>query len=292
MTGPCRIVRGVGGFYYVHTDEGIFECRARGIFRKQHIKPLVGDLVEIDIIDREKKIGNVTEIKPRSSSLIRPAVANIDQAFVVFAGAKPDPNLNLLDRFLVMMAAKDIPVVIVINKSDITDSERLASLKSIYSPYYRVIDISVLNCTGLNELKELLKNRFTVFAGPSGVGKSSLTNYLVPDADMETGDISRKIERGKQTTRHAELFYAGDGAYICDTPGFGSLELFDIDKNDLKYFFPEFAVHSDNCRFKGCVHIGERECGVKDAVRAGLIAKSRYDDYRLMYEELADRRQF
>jgi len=292
MIKEGRIIKGIGGFYYVHTKDGVFECRAKGIFRKLHIKPLVGDIVEIDIIDEDKKTGNVSAIRDRKISLIRPAVANIDQAFIVFAGTKPDPNLNLLDRFLVMMEAAGVPVTIVINKSDITSEECLENLNRIYGKDYKILNISVKEGTGLAELRKLLKDKFTVFAGPSGVGKSSLTNYLVPDAGMETGDISRKIERGKQTTRHAELFFAGDGAYICDTPGFGSLELFDIGKNDLKDLFPEFTKYEEGCRFKGCVHIGERECGVKDALARGDIAESRYENYKLMYEEIADRRQF
>ena len=292
MVSDGRIIRGVGGFYYVHTGDGVYECRARGIFRKMGQKPLVGDKVHIEVLDENAKTGNLTEILPRSCELIRPAVANIDEALVVFAGAKPAPDMNLMDRFLVMMESKSIPVAIVINKCDITDEDELAEIVNTYRDIYPVIPISVRENEGIDKIRNLIRHKFTVFAGPSGVGKSSLTNLLVPEASMETGELSRKIDRGKQTTRHTELFYAGDGAYICDTPGFGSVDLFIDDENDLKNYFPEFGKYSGNCRFRGCAHMGEKDCGVKEAVSEGKIAESRYRDYAIFYKELADRRKF
>lgn len=287
-----RIIKGIAGFYYVHNGKSVYECKARGLFRKKGMKPLVGDLVDFEVIDEENKKGNIIEIKERKVSLIRPAVANIDQALVVFAGTKPEPNLNLLDRFLVMMEAKRIPAILVFTKSDITLPERIEELKSLYSKIYPVLSISVVSGEGTEELRGLLKDKFSVLAGPSGVGKSSLTNFLVPDANMETGEISRKIERGKQTTRHAELFYAGDGAYICDTPGFGSMELFDIDKRNLKDCFPDFSSFEEECRFLGCIHYGEKDCGVKKALERGEIANSRYENYRLLYEEINSKKEY
>lgn len=287
-----RIIKGIAGFYYVHNGKSVYECKARGLFRKKGMKPLVGDLVDFEVIDEENKKGNIIEIKERKVSLIRPAVANIDQALVVFAGTKPEPNLNLLDRFLVMMEAKRIPAILVFTKSDITLPERIEELKSLYSKIYPVLSISVVSGEGTEELRVLLKDKFSVLAGPSGVGKSSLTNFLVPDANMETGEISRKIERGKQTTRHAELFYAGDGAYICDTPGFGSMELFDIDKRNLKDCFPDFSSFEEECRFLGCIHYGEKDCGVKKALERGEIASSRYENYRLLYEEINSKKEY
>ena len=287
-----RIIKAIAGFYYVHNGEEVYECKARGVFRNKGIKPLVGDIAEVEILDDENKKGNLVEIKDRKSFLVRPSVANPDQALIVFAGAKPAPNLNLLDKFLTMMEVKGISVAIAISKSDITDGINLKGLETIYSKYYKVVAISVKEEKGLDVLKVLLKGKFTVLAGPSGVGKSTLTNYLVPDANMETGEISRKIERGKQTTRHAELFYIGEGGYICDTPGFGSLELFDVDKKELKDYFPEFAEYSRACKFNGCIHIGERDCGVKNALEKGEISESRYKNYKLIYEELANKREY
>lgn len=287
-----RIIKGIAGFYYVHDGENVYECKARGLFRKKGIKPLVGDFVDFEVIDKDKKKGNILAIKERKNTLIRPAVTNIDQALVVFAGAKPEPNLNLLDRFLAAMEVKNIPVFIVFTKSDIVDAVRLEELKALYEGIYKVFSVSVITNEGMDALKDCLKDKFSVLAGPSGVGKSSLTNYLVPEARMETGEISRKIERGKQTTRHSELFYAGEGAFICDTPGFGSMDILDIEKRELKNFFPEFARFEENCRFLGCIHYGEKECGVKEALKQGLIAESRYENYRLLYEEINNKKEY
>ncbi len=287
-----RIVKAVAGFYYVHDGDAAYECRARGIFRKNGIKPLVGDVAEVEVLDAENRTGNLIGIKDRENFLIRPAVANAEQAVVVFAGTKPEPNFNLLDRFLVMMMSKGIPVAIVFSKSELVDTARLAEIKKIYEHSYRVIDVSVKEGLGLAELRELFKGKFSVLAGPSGVGKSTITNYLAPHANMETGEVSRKIERGKQTTRHTELFYIGEGGYVCDTPGFGSLELFDIDKKELKSYFPEFEEYGSYCRFNGCLHIGEKSCGVKDALLRGEIAESRYKNYGLIYEELVSKREY
>lgn len=292
MTG--KIIKGIAGFYYVNDGENrVYQCRAKGIFRNRKIKPLVGDSVEFSILDEEAGEGNIDEILPRKNALVRPAAANVDQALVLFALTQPSPNLNLLDRFLVMMAMEEIPVVICFNKADLGDGAMEEEYKKIYEGAgYEVHFISARTDLGMDQVRELLRGRTTVLAGPSGVGKSSLTNRIQPEASMETGGISRKIERGKHTTRHSELFFVEKDTYMMDTPGFSSMYTPEIEASELKEFFPEFAEFEDECRFLGCVHIGERVCGVKEAVKEGKISLSRYENYRLIYEELKQKRRY
>ena len=289
-----KIVKGIAGFYYVHDGIGsVYECRAKGVFRNRKEKPLVGDDVEITVLDGENKTGSVDRILPRKNSLIRPAVANVDQALVVFAVTDPEPNLNLLDRFLIMMRMQKVPVIIAFSKADLTDPEGEERLRRIYEHAgCTVCFFSTRKQQGLDRLDGLLAGKTTVLAGPSGVGKSSLTNHLQPEAAMEIGELSRKISRGKNTTRHSELFFVKDGTFVCDTPGFSSIYVDGIEARDLQAYYPEFAEHEDGCRFLGCVHVGERECGVKDAVAAGTIAVSRYENYLLIYEELKNKRRY
>ncbi len=289
-----KIIRGIAGFYYVHVVEsGIYECKAKGIFRKDGIKPLVGDDVEIEILDEKDMEGNIMEILPRKNELIRPAVANIDQALVVFAAAKPKPHFQLLDRFLVMMESKEIPVVLCFNKSDIVDDEKITELQEIYRNCgYSLLFTSAKEEQNIGELKTLLRGKMTAIAGPSGVGKSSLINRLQSGVRMETGSISRKIERGKHTTRHSELIVLEEGSYIMDTPGFSSLYVGDMEKEELKYCFPEFSVYEGKCRFNGCSHIHEPGCAVREAVEEGKIHRIRYEDYAFMYRELQERKRY
>lgn len=289
-----KIVKGIAGFYYVHVEnKGIYECKAKGIFRKDKQKPLVGDDVEIEILDDAEKTGNITALLPRRNALLRPAVANVDQALVIFAITKPAPSLNLLDRFLIMMHQHNLPCIICFNKQDIADEKEQRLLAETYENCgCRVLFLSALKEEGVEELKTLLKHRTTTVAGPSGVGKSSLVNRLQSNTVMETGDISRKVERGRHTTRHSELLAIGDGTYIMDTPGFSSLGIFELEKEELADFYPEFQPFEPNCRFKGCSHVSEPDCGVKAALREGLISKMRYGNYTLLYEELKNRKKY
>lgn len=253
----------------------------------------MGDNVEIEILDESEKKGNIVKILPRQNELIRPAVANIDQALVVFAITKPNPHFNLLDRFLVMMESKEIPVVLCFNKEDIATDPQVKELESIYeSCGYPLVFVSAKEERGIENIRELLKGKTTAIAGPSGVGKSSIINILQPEADMETGAISTKIERGKHTTRHSELFAIDENSYIMDTPGFSSLYVNDYEKEDLKYFFPEFRKYEGMCKFNGCDHVHEPGCAVKAALEEDKIHKIRYQNYIEMYEELKNKRRY
>ena len=289
-----KIVKGIAGFYYVHVVEsGLYECKAKGIFRKEKLKPLVGDIVEIDILDETEKKGNIVEILERKNELIRPAVANIDQALVVFAVTKPKPHFNLLDRFLIMMESKEIPVILCFNKKDIATEPEINELKEIYETCgYQMVFTSALEEENVDELKQLLHGKTTAVAGPSGVGKSSLINIFQPKANMETGSISEKIERGKHTTRHSELIWIEDNTYIMDTPGFSSLYTNDFEKEELKYYFREFDPYEGTCKFLGCDHIHEPGCRVKEALEVGDIHPVRYKNYLDMYQELKDKRRY
>ena len=286
MTG--KIIKGIAGFYYVHVEGmGVYACRAKGIFRNVNIKPLVGDNVHMEVTDERDKEGNVTEILPRENTLIRPAVANIDQALIIFAIVKPNPSLNLLDRFLIRMEKQNLPSIICFNKQDIASEEEKVKLHNAYAASgYKVVFISALQNEGLDELRKLLAGKTTTVAGPSGVGKSTIINCLYPDANMETGSISEKIERGRHTTRHSEIIALGDETYIMDTPGFTSLDITDIEKDELYLYYPEFKQYEPYCRFKGCAHISEPDCKVKEAVNDGRISRLRYENYCLLYEEL------
>lgn len=289
-----KIIKGIAGFYYVYViASGLYECKAKGIFRNRNIKPLVGDNVLIDIIDEKEKKGNIIDILDRQNQLIRPAVANVDQALVIFATADPAPNLNLLDRFLIMMLKQQVNTIICFNKKDIVSEKEIELLKETYIKCgYQVVFTSTFTEDGIITLKELIKNKTTVLAGPSGVGKSSIINLIQPNANMETGDISIKIRRGKHTTRHSELFYVGENSFIMDTPGFSSLYINEMDKEELKDFFVEFQEYEGDCRFNGCVHINEPNCAVKAALKDGKISSIRYDNYKELYEELKNKKKY
>ena len=292
MTG--RIMKGIGGFYYVEVEgAGLYECRAKGIFRNKKMKPNVGDIVDIDVISEEEKTGNLTVIHKRKNQLIRPMVANVDQALVIFAVHEPEPNFQLLNRFLIMMEKQQIPVIICFNKMDLASEEEKEQLRQDYeNSGCRVLFSSAREGEGIPEIRELLRGKTTVMAGPSGVGKSSTLNTISPKTQMETGAVSEKIKRGRHTTRHSELIYLGEETFLMDTPGFSSLYVEDIDKEELRFYFPEFADYENQCRFNGCSHIHEPGCAVKQALEEGTISRMRYDDYCYLYEELANAKKW
>jgi len=285
-----KIVKGIAGFYYVDVPNvGLIECKARGIFRNKNVKPLIGDNVIIDIIEGEENKGNIIEILERKNELIRPAVANIDQAIIVFSVNNPKPNLNLLDKFLIMTEMKNIKAIICFNKIDTLDVDETEKISEIYNQTgYPVFLTSANKKIGTEELSSTLRNATTVFAGPSGVGKSSLLNIVQSVVNLETGEISKKIKRGKHTTRHAELICIEENSYVVDTPGFSSLYFNDLEADDIKYYFKEFRQYEDSCRFHGCNHINEPDCAVKSALENNKISQSRYNNYRMFYDEIKD----
>lgn len=283
-----KIIKGIGGFYYVDTENGLYECRARGIFRKNKITPLVGDRVSISVVDEENKKGVVEEIEERDTELVRPPIANVDKALIVFAIKNPAPNLSLLDRFIVLAEKENLEIVIVFTKVDLdTDGELLGELKDIYEVSgYKVISVSNKLKLNIDKIKEELKENTVVFAGPSGVGKSSLLNEVDKNFELKTGEVSDKIKRGKHTTRHAELLKLECGGMVADTPGFSSLTLDDIDESELKEYFIEFDKY-DECRFGSrCIHENEPSCAVKEAVENGDISKKRYESYIQLLNEI------
>ncbi len=290
-----KIIKGIAGFYYVHIPEKnfVYECKAKGIFRNQNIKPLVGDNVEIDTEDQPEGKGTITQILPRENELIRPAVANVDQAMVIFAAAEPDPNLNLLDRFLIMMQKQKINAIVCFNKMDIVTEGEIALLRETYLRCgYEVLFTSMRRQEGVSIVYEKIRGKTTVLAGPSGVGKSTFINIVQPSAHMETGVVSEKIKRGKHTTRHSELIYIEENTYIMDTPGFSSLYIDEITKEELKNYFVEFTDYEDQCRFNGCNHQNEPGCAVKEALQDKKISKLRYENYLTLYEELKNQKRY
>ena len=244
-------------------------------------------------MNEEEKEGSVTSILPRRNSLIRPAVANVDQAFLIFAMENPKPNFLLLDRFLIMMEQQEIPVVICFNKKDVGEKKEMEKLYEIYTGCgYRVVLSSTYEGEGMDEIREILKGKTTVVAGPSGVGKSSITNCMQGEVQMETGEISKKLKRGKHTTRHSQVIPVEKNTFLVDTPGFSSLYLTDMKEEELRDYFPEFVMYEPQCRFQGCMHIHEPGCAVKKALSEGKISQQRYDNYLALYEELKEKRRY
>lgn len=285
-----RIMKGIGGFYYIDTENGLYECKARGIFRKDKVTPLVGDDVEIQILDEESKKGVIEKIFDRKSELIRPSIANVDTAVIVFAAKDPDPSFSLLDRFIVLAEKENLDIIICINKVDADEGKAFERVKETYEKCgYQIIAISTFTGEGLGELREAIQGRTVVFSGPSGVGKSSILNSIDKNLRLKTGDISKKLGRGKHTTRHAELLRLDEHTTVADTPGFSSLTVNHIEERELKEYFIEFTKYEEECRFfTDCIHESEPGCAVKEAVENGEISQIRYESYIQLINEIRD----
>lgn len=289
-----KIIKSIAGFYEVHTGKEVYRCRAKGIFRALGKKPLVGDDVEIDITDTVSvpMEGNVRALLPRKNELVRPNVANVDQALLIFAITHPAPSYNMLDRFLITMQERELDAILCFNKRDIATEEEITELRETYEACgCTVLFISSFIPESLGQVRRILRGKTTVLTGPSGAGKSTLINTLCPSANMQTGELSRKIKRGKNTTRHVELLsVGGEDTYLVDTPGFTSLWVQDIEADRLHYYYPEFAKWEPDCRFNGCIHVNEPDCAVKAALGRGEISRIRYQNYCEIYEELHSRK--
>jgi ribosome biogenesis GTPase / thiamine phosphate phosphatase len=286
-----KILKALSGFYYVINGSEIVQCRGRGVFRKNKITPLVGDEV---VFQAENELeGYILEVKERKNELVRPPIANVDQALLVFSAVEPSFSTALLNRFLVLVEYNSIRPLIVITKMDLTNDKEQIQIHK-YADEYRTIGYNVLLTSseteaGLEELFPHLEGKISVFAGQSGVGKSSLLNALKPDLDLKTDIISSHLGRGKHTTRHVELIKVANGL-VADTPGFSSLEFTDIEQEDLNYCFPEFERASEDCKFRGCLHLAEPKCAVKLGVENGTIPEYRYSDYKDFIQEIRDRK--
>lgn len=276
------IIKGIGGFYYIKTEDCIIEAKARGKFRNKGLTPMVGDKVIITIKDNQ---GAIEEICNRKNELIRPAVANISQSFVVFALKNPDINLDLLNKFLLQCEIKQIKSIVCFNKIDLVDDfTEHDAVKMVESAGYEYVFLNAKTGSGLEQIRNRLKDNVTVFCGPSGVGKSTILNKIVGEELMETGSISDRLKRGKHTTRHSELVEIS-GGFLVDTPGFSTLDLNFDSKEEIQDYFPEFKPYKDNCKFNSCIHYKEPGCKVKDALNEGKINTKRYEFYIKTIEE-------
>ncbi|MBO4903294.1 MAG: ribosome small subunit-dependent GTPase A [Lachnospiraceae bacterium] len=285
-----RIVKGIAGFYDVYVEgTGTYVCKAKGIFRKDQQKPLVGDYVTLRSLSEQDMEGSITGILPRRNELVRPQVANVDQTLLIFALKSPLPNYLLLDKLMLQYLQQDIRVLLCFNKEDLVDDKDVQAVRRIYqNSGCEILFTSAVNGEGIEDVRALLQGKTTAVAGPSGVGKSSIINCLQSFRQMETGEISRKVARGRHTTRHSEIIPIAAETYIMDTPGFTSYDVTGLTCEQLQDYYEEFQDHL-NCRFQPCSHIHEPDCGVKLAVEAGEIPKERYDHYTEIYLELKDK---
>jgi len=294
------IVKGIGGFYYVDSENSIYECKGKGAFKNEGIKLQVGDEVEISEVPLSKEArdrgilheGVINSILPRKNEFIRPPIVNVDTLLITLACVSPEPNFALIDKFLVMAEMKEEEAIIVIKKCDLVNEDKLNELKSIYEDEYKVIACSSKTGQGIDELKEAIEGKISAFSGPSGVGKSSILNLLHPAAQMETGEISKRTDRGKHTTRHVEIFKTPGGGMVYDTPGFTSFEIMEADENELQLFYPKIEKIRATCKYDNCRHIKEPDCAVRQAVRDGVLNKQRYLSYKQNYLEIVETKKY
>ena len=284
------IVKGIGGFYYVKTADGIYQAKGRGIFKKEGITLAVGDNVELEVLPDGD--GVINEILPRKNQFIRPPIANVDCFIVVFAAAKPKPNFSIIDKFLIMSEAGNMDAVLCINKCDLASDEELVRIQDIYEGIYPMFFVSAKTGEGIDSLDTYISGKRAAFAGPSGVGKSTITNLIVPQANMETGKISSKTSRGKHTTRHVEIFESREGGLVFDTPGFTSFDILEADEAALSDYYPEFASYKGKCRFDNCRHLKEPDCRVREAAERGEISMARYESYLTNLEQVKKRKKY
>lgn len=284
------ILKGIGGFYYVKAGEAVYTCKARGIFKKDGMVPMVGDVVDMEIIDGEE--GVINEIFPRKNAFVRPPISNVDRLAVVMAAAQPKPNLTLMDKFLVMAEKSDTEIILCINKKDLAKKKTMEEIITIYGGIYPLCPVSAVTREGLDRLAGYLKEGKTAFVGPSGVGKSTLLNALDPEIGAETGVVSRKTLRGRHTTRHVEIFTLKEGGMVYDTPGFTSFDILDATEEELHHFYPEMEPYIGSCRYDNCRHMKEPDCAVIAAVAEGQIHESRYQSYRMQIEEIRNRKEY
>jgi len=288
------IIKGVGGFYEVWLpghDRSI-TCKAKGVFRREGLVPLAGDRVRIEAHRTEPGQGFIEELLPRKNLFVRPPVANMDRMAIVLSASTPAPDFHLTDKLLIACELRHILPLLLINKADAAEPGRVEELKAIYAPSgYPVITVSCRTGEGMAELGTLLAGSMTAFAGQSGVGKSTLMNALIAESHMATGELSDKIQRGKHTTRHAELLPMARSGWLCDTAGFSTYQLDTVEHGDLGLYYPEFDLEGINCRYQGCSHLKEQGCALQEKLDAGLIPKSRYETYAMFYAELKERHE-
>jgi len=286
------IVKGIAGFYYVKHEEMVYQCKARGVFKNDGIKPMVGDFVTFEEGAGDEDDGLIVEIHDRKNSFIRPPISNVDCFVIVMAAAHPKPNLAVMDKFLVMAEKSNTDIVLCVNKTDLARDRTLEQLKEVYGRIYPMVFVSCSMQEGLEELRSMLNGKHVALAGPSGVGKSTILNNLIPGAEAETGDISHKSKRGRHTTRHSELFDLGDGTMLFDTPGFTSFDILEAEEDELQHLYPEIAPFAGKCRYDDCRHIKEPDCAVRAAVEAGEISQQRYDSYKTQLKEIQDKDRY